>query len=249
MNPSGAKGMKYSLRMSELSKEGEKFQRLGIVRELMASDEAQIPESVGEAEDLLEVLIRFFSSQTVLANEILEGRRESPPDFLVWLEGIQTVRRILAANSRTPGHLLQIFSKVEDYETLVALIQNPATPQGVVDQILRKASYELRCMLAGSRGIPLSVMRELANDPGDEVRWVLAENPWVGEEIMEILSRNSIHSVEVILNLLRNPNLPRVALAQVEASGADKTLRKIAKLLLEIDDLKAELIEEMEDDV
>jgi len=81
------------------------------------------------------------------------------------------------------------------------------------------------------------------------VRWILAENAWVGDEILEVLARGSDETGAVTYNLLRNPNVPRAALTQIEDSEPDGPMKKIASLLLEIDDLRTQISEEEENDL
>lgn len=199
-----------------------------------------------EFEDFLELLIRYFYGQSLLAKAMLEERTEKPPDFVSRLEDIQTVRRLLASNPRTPGNILQTLSKVEDKQTLLALVQNPATPQGVVNRILENATSELECALAASERISLSIRRTLANSPDDEVRWILAENPWVGDEILDSLSRADDGSGAVVWSLLQNVNTPRSALTHISNSDNDKRIREIASLQLRIRDLRDEIFSEEE---
>jgi hypothetical protein len=132
------------------------------------------------------------------------GRAKTPVRVLLELasDADPAVRRAVARNERTPLEALRVFAAEAELEVADVMVDNPAAPTDVLDRLLARgcdrdrrerilghanapqglleeafAEGRFLSELAANRGLPASMLRDLATRPDLELAWWVAGNP------------------------------------------------------------------------
>jgi hypothetical protein len=121
----------------------------------------------------------------------------------------------------TDPKLLTEMAGSKKYRTYVA--RNPNLPVELMKGLAEDKNDDVRYYLTGNPNLPVELMQVLAKDKDPDVRGKLAHNPKLPLEIMRILVKDK--NVGVRYYLTGNPNLP-VELMQVLAKDKDDYVRR-----------------------
>lgn len=179
--------------------------------------EETAPELVGDPEKVLSPFLPKTYFTHYFDNEILLGRLEAIPPFMMgcgsseYIRSImeptglkknqslllsQTVfsthvRRCLARNSNTPVTFLETLAGDSDFEVRGYVAENSNTPQKILEILVTDSDSSIRASVAANSNTPQKILETLATDSDSSIRANVAANSNAPQRVLETLAKDS----------------------------------------------------------
>jgi hypothetical protein len=138
---------------------------------------------------------------------IQEAKETTSPERLRALSvGHLEVKAAVAKNRNTPIEVLGVLSTEIELSISLALIENEALPEALIEYIAARPNRVLQRIIAGSPRTPAAILKRLSRSDRREVLLAVAKNSQTPSEDLERLSSHRIR--EVFLCAQKNPKNP-----------------------------------------
>jgi hypothetical protein len=138
---------------------------------------------------------------------IQEAKETTSPERLraLSVEHLE-VKAAVAKNRNTPIEVLGALSTETELSISLALIENEALPEALIEYIAVRPNRVLQRIIAGSPRTPAAILKRLSRSDRREVLLAVAKNSQTPSEDLERLSSHRIR--EVFLSAQKNPKNP-----------------------------------------
>ena len=199
--------------------------------------------------------------------EALAANPTTPPDVLAGLVrpgGQPPAQRCAGCVGEPDESVPWCGGRHEDAVFLIhrAAAENPATPPEVVELLLGHPDMWVRCAVAARADLTPDAHRRLAEDQTPGVRGALAQNPAIGEPLMQTiaadartrrrLAHNPALPLDLLVELARVADLDATLLPRIAAATPDEVsllavapVAAVRLLLAQRPDLPVDLVERL----